>query len=850
MMRQYLKIKSDYPDTLVLYRMGDFYELFYADAKKAAKLLDITLTSRGKSAGEPIPMAGVPAHSVEQYLARLVRHKEPVAICEQIGDPATSKGPVERKVVRVVTPGTLTEESLLSDREENLVVAVYSEGPRSGLAVLEISTGRFTALECDGANQLATEIDRIQPAELIWPDSLPPEQRLSFDRIHTEYIASWHFSPDRAEELLNRTFGTTSLTAFGCDEAPLATCAAGALLRYVSDIHGTELRHVDEIRIEHGENLLRLDAVTRRNLEIERCLNENQGMPLVELFDCCDTAMGARLLRRWFRGPVRDQAELRSRNLAVESLIEFDIPGSVQPVLKEIGDLERILSRVALHSARPRDLTRMRSSLAAIPSLQSILKTCPDPRITVLRNAIQDCPEVFELLTTAILDEPATLIRDGGVLRDDYDVELGELRALRHDSGEFLVALEQRERTRTGLKNLKVQYNRVHGYYIELPRSQSEQAPEDYRRRQTLKNAERFITPELKEYEDKVLSATEKALAREKLLYEQLFDLIDPFLQTLTLTARGLAELDVLSCFAKCARNFNLSKPEFIAEAKLEIDKGRHPVVAASSQQTFIPNDLHLGTTDRMRVITGPNMGGKSTYMRQTALIVLIAHTGCFVPAEATRIGPVDQIFTRIGASDDLASGRSTFMVEMTEMAFILRNATSSSLVLVDEIGRGTSTFDGLSLAWSCARYLAERTHALTLFSTHYFELTLLADQLTGAANVHLDAVEHGENIVFLYSVLPGPASQSYGIQVARLAGIPSEVLSNARKKLAELESNEADHGISRQPNQLSLFSTPDPHTDLIRKVEDTEPDKLTPRQALEILYELKDLLNHGTNSR
>ncbi len=844
MMRQYLDIKSAYPDTLVFYRMGDFYELFYEDAARASRLLDITLTSRGKSNGAEIPMAGVPHHSVEQYLARLVALKESVAICEQIGDPATSKGPVERKVVRVITPGTLTEESLLRDREENLICALFPEQERFGVAVLETSSGRFSGLEVEGMPRLLAELERIRPAELVAPESVALDE-LPTDGPHLAQLPDWHFDADRCHKQLTESFGTASLTAFGCDDAPLATRAAGALLRHVADIHGGSLGHVSGIRMERPDDLLRMDAVTRRNLEIDRCINEGQGTPLVELFDHCRTPMGSRLMRRWFRGPIRNHQELRRRNDAVEWLRDHAVEPLAAP-LKRIGDLERILSRVALRSARPRDLQRLGASIGEFPEVAATLETIGIPALLgELAEAVRPLPELADTLARAIDDEPASIIRDGGVIRDGYDTELDELRNLERNAGEFLVEYEQREKARTGLKNLKVQYNRVHGYYIELPRSAAEQAPDDYRRRQTLKNAERYITPELKEFEDRALSARDKALAREKLLFDGLFDLLAPHLLVLTGAARALAEIDVLRGFAAAAQELDLSRPQFTGDPTLDIGGGRHPVVAAANPGSFIANDLRLDDGCRMLVITGPNMGGKSTYMRQAALVVLIAHTGCLVPADSASIGPVDQVFTRIGASDDLASGRSTFMVEMTEMAYILRNATPQSLVLVDEIGRGTSTFDGLSLAWACARELS-RIGSFSLFSTHYFELTLLAEGLPGVANVHLDAVEHGHDIVFLYAVKPGPASQSYGIQVARLAGVPPRVLDDARDKLAELEWSESRREQQGQPDQLSLFPAPAPRPEpapdpLRERLAEIDPDGLSPREALDLLYRLKE---------
>lgn len=843
MMRQYLDIKADFPDTLLFYRMGDFYELFYDDAARAAELLDITLTSRGKSGGAPIPMAGVPVHSVDQYLARLVKLREPVAICEQIGDPATSKGPVERKVVRVVTPGTLTEESLLDEGEENLVCALCREGDTYALASLEISSGRFTATQLAGSRALAGELERLRPAEIVQPEGFDDAVTATVvPGAHRTALPAWQFSDDRARAVLQAAFKTASLAAFGCDDAPVATRAAGAVLRYVTDIHGRKPTHVSALQIERSDDWLRMDAVTRRNLEVEHPLNADQGTSLVALYDRCRTAMGTRLLRRWFRGPLRDHEALGRRHEAVEALVDAADADVLREGLRRVGDMERILSRIALRSARPRDLTRLGEALRAVPGIIDAVVARDVELLRGLGGELDPFTDVADLIERAIADEPAAIIRDGGVIRDGYDHTLDELRGLRRNAGEFLVKLEAAERERTGLKNLKVHFNRVHGYYIELPRSRADDVPDDYRRRQTLKNAERFITPELKTFEDQILGANEKALAREKALYEQLLDEIAPHLDGLTRTARALSEIDVLAGFAAAADEFALCRPTFSEESVVEIRAGRHPVVSATGAGRFIANDLVLDSETRMLLVTGPNMGGKSTYMRQAALIVMLAHTGSFVPANSARIGPVDQIFTRIGASDDLASGRSTFMVEMTEMAYILRNATARSLVLVDEIGRGTSTFDGLSLAWACAVDLARRVRAFTLFSTHYFELTQLADELPGASNVHLDAVEHQDDVVFMYAVKPGPASQSYGIQVARLAGVPPAVLDTARGKLEALEwsesrRNAADGQLSLFPAESAREQAPDP---LDERLAGIEPDELTPREALALLYELK----------
>ncbi len=848
MMRQYLSIKSEYPDVLLFYRMGDFYELFFDDAERASKLLDITLTARGQSAGQPIPMAGVPAHSVDQYLSRLVRQQLSVAICEQTGDTNTSKGPVERKVVRVITPGTLTEEDLLLDRKENLLCAVFPAGTQFGLAALELSSGRFSGRELGNKEALLIELERLQPAEL-----LAPEQSERFAELqgsatqNMQPTPDWYFELPRAQETLRAELNTANLTAFGCDSFPLATSAAGALLQYVKDVHKAVMPHVREIVFEQTDDQLIIDAVSRSNLEIEKNLSGGSDNTLVELFDHCTTPMGGRLLRRWFHGPLRDHRQLKLRHQAVETIIEKNTYPELQKALKRVGDMERILARVALQTARPRDLVRLRMALETVPSLSTTLTDLDSPHIRDLARRIRPFPDMLDLLCRAIVDEPPATIRDGGMIRHSYDAELDELTGLRDTSNDYLLELETRERQRTGIKNIKVQYNRVHGYYIEIPRGQAERAPNDYLRRQTLKNAERFITEELKTFEDKILSAREKALAREKWLYTKLLEQLLPHLPELQACAFALAEFDVLSNFAERAIALNLSKPEFSDDSCMQIKKGRHPVVESGLQRDFIGNDLSLDDKTRMLVITGPNMGGKSTYMRQVALIVLLAHTGCFVPADRALIGPVDRIFTRIGAADDLSGGRSTFMVEMTEMAHIIRNASASSLVLVDEIGRGTSTFDGLSLAWACARDLANRIQAFTLFSTHYFELTGLAEQLPATRNVHLDAVEHGADIVFLYSVKDGPASQSYGLQVARLAGVPGEVIDVAKQKLASLETGYVESNGTGQPKQqLALFDGDHRERLTLDKLKIQHPDDMSPKQALEFLYELNHLLSDG----
>ncbi|WP_294947376.1 DNA mismatch repair protein MutS [Sulfurivirga sp.] len=837
MMQQYLRIKAEYPDHLLFYRMGDFYELFYEDAERAAALLDITLTKRGKSAGEPIPMAGVPYHSVESYLARLVQAGESVAICEQVGDPNTSKGPVERKVVRIVTPGTLTEDDLLDARRDNLLAAVLPFKKGFGLAWLEVSSGRFEGCECDDETALRAELARLSPAEILLPEgsalNLPVEAAVT-------PLADWHFEPDTGARKVRDQFDTEDLRAFGLDGAPALLGAAGALLHYAQSMLRHDLKHLTGFRRVHLGDTLILDAVSRRNLEIVENLRGGEEHTLASILDTCRTPMGSRLLRRWLTQPLRDRATLSARHDVIEQLLDGWHEDTLRELLKPVGDVERILSRVALYSARPRDLVQLGTALGQLPALQEALTGAG---LTQQAEALAPQPELHDLLTRALVDNPPMTIRDGGVIAPGFDAELDELRALRDEAGDFLAALEARERERTGIPTLKVGYNRVHGYYIEVTRTHADAVPADYVRRQTLKNTERYITPELKEFEDRILSAGEKALAREKWLYQQLLERLNEHLAPLQRAAAALAELDVLAALAERARSLNLTRPALTDERGIHIEQGRHLTVEALSDEPFIANDTVL-VEQPMQIITGPNMGGKSTYMRQTALIVLMAHAGCFVPAEKAVIGPVDRIFTRIGASDDLTSGRSTFMVEMSETANILHHATADSLVLLDEIGRGTSTFDGLALAWAVAEHMARKVGAYTLFATHYFELTQLAEQLDGVANVHLDAVEHGDRIVFLHQVRPGPASQSYGLQVAALAGVPRAVIARARKKLAELER----HSLNAQPAQpqLDLFvETPQPDP-ILEFIDTLEPDAMTPREALQTLYELKEMRDHG----
>lgn len=840
MMRQYLAIKAEYPDMLVFYRMGDFYELFYDDAKRAASLLDITLTSRGKSAGNPIPMAGVPYHAVEGYLAKLVRKGESVAICEQVGDPATSKGPVERKVTRIVTPGTLTDEALLREARDNLVAAVYADGDAIGVAWLDLAGGRFRLTEVPDREALQDEVERLRPAELVVDEDADLGDAFA-ERIRVTRRPPWHFEFDSANRLLCAQFGTRDLSGFGCDGFPRGIAAAGALMQYVSDTQKSALPHLQSIALERREDALIMDGPTRRNLELERSLSGHDEHTLAGVMDRCRSPMGSRLLRRWIQRPLRDADVLRSRYQAIEILIADFAIETLQEQVDGIGDVERILSRVALRSARPRDLRQLAEALSRLPDLRNLLSGFDSPLLATLHSSIDEHRRQHALLQKALVDNPPMLVRDGGVIADGYDDELDELRAIAANADQYLVDLEAREKERTGIATLKLGYNRVHGYYIEISKGQAEKAPVDYVRRQTLKAAERYITPELKAFEDKVLGARERALAREKHLYEGLIDTLHEVLGELQLTAASLAELDVLGCLAERAVALNLCQPQIADRPCIEIEGGRHLVVEQVIDAPFVANDLHLDATRRLLVVTGPNMGGKSTYMRQAALIAILAHIGSYVPADRLRIGPIDRIFTRIGASDDLAGGRSTFMVEMTETATILHNATEQSLVLMDEIGRGTSTFDGLSLAWAAAHYMGETAHAFTLFATHYFELTALAQELPACENVHLDATEHKGELVFLHAVKPGPANQSYGLQVAALAGVPKAVIRRARSYLKSLESMQAVQRDGPQA-QLPLAAEPEQEDKLRDAVEQLDPDSMSPREALEALYKLREL--------
>lgn len=845
MMQQYLRIKSQHPDQLVFYRMGDFYELFYDDAKKAAQLLDISLTARGKSAGEPIPMAGIPYHAAEGYVAKIVRAGESVVICEQVGDPATSKGPVERAVARIVTPGTVSDEALLDEQSDNLLVAVHQLQDTYGLAIVDISSGRFSLLEVEGEEPLLSEIERLRPSEILFSEDGSLGLLLS-DKRGLRPQAPWHFEEETALRLLCKQFNVQDLGGFGCDHLEIAICAAGCLLQYAKETQRTELPHIRRIQVETRSDSVVLDAATRKNLELDINLGGGKDNTLASVLDRCKTPMGSRLLRRWLNRPLRNRSVLLARQDVIRWQREQYRFETLQGLLRHIGDLERILARIALRSARPRDLERLKNSLAILPELQIALSSTDSVRSQELAALISEFPQLAELLQRAVIENPPVVVRDGGVIAEGYDEELDELRGLSENAGNYLMDLETRERERTGIATLKVGYNRVHGYYIEIGRANSDQAPAEYIRRQTLKNAERFITPELKEFEDKALSAKSRALAREKALYENLVEKIAEQLPALQDSAAALSELDVLSNLTERADTLNYCAPVLTEDAQLQIQGGRHPVVESVLDEPFVSNKLELDQSRHMLIITGPNMGGKSTYMRQAALITLLAHIGSYVPADSATIGIVDRIFTRMGSSDDLAGGRSTFMVEMTETANILHNATERSLVLMDEVGRGTSTFDGLSLAWSCAEYLAQQVKAFTLFATHYFELTTLPDQLPGVHNVHLTAVEHNDHIVFMHEVQEGPASQSYGLQVAQLAGVPQHVIQYAREKLGHLEQD-----ASGNPQTMSVTTPPPPppmQNDMfnsaphpvVTELESVSPDDLTPRQALELLYQLK----------
>ncbi len=857
MMQQYLRIKAEHPQALLFYRMGDFYELFFDDARKAARLLDITLTYRGKTAGTPIPMAGVPFHAVEGYLAKLVNLGEAVVIVEQVGDPATSKGPVERQVARILTPGTVTDEALLDAKQEVLLLSLHVYQQTLGLAVLDISSGRFSVLSCELTREaLAAEIARLNPAELLIADDSPILEWL--DNRPITKRQPWEFVLETANHVLCQQFQVKDLQGFGCQDLPAAVIAAGALLQYARDTQRSALPHLQGLRVEQASDFIYLDAATRRNLELTQTLAGEFQYSLAWVLDTCQTPMGSRLLRRWLHQPLRHKATLWARQQAITELSEDYRYEALQSHLQAIGDCERILARVALKTARPRDLSRLREVFAELPDLQQAMAILQTPKLRALAEHISEFPVLHDVLVRAIIDNPPVVIREGGVLAEGFDAELDELRAISTNAGDYLLQLEMKEREATGIANLKIGYNRVSGYYIELSRAQADNAPAHFIRRQTLKNAERFITPELKVFEDKALSASSRALAREKFLYEQLLQDLLQHLAPLQQMSLALAELDVLVALTDRAHHLNWVQPALVDDITIDIQQGRHPVVEQVLNAAFTPNDTLLNLQQRMLIITGPNMGGKSTFMRQTALIVLLAHIGSFVPAQAATIGNIDRIFTRIGSADDLAGGRSTFMVEMTETANILQNATAHSLVLMDEVGRGTSTFDGLALAWAAAVHLAQQIKALTLFATHYFELTSLPEHYVGVKNVHVAASDYGDHLVFLHRMSEGAASKSFGLQVAKLAGVPMVVIHAAQHKLHELEHSPTAKKAKNKPAplQAGLFSEPEVIERVVERVVETprvsvveqalqaiNVDNLTPRAALQQLYDLQALL-------
>jgi DNA mismatch repair protein MutS len=865
MMQQYLRIKADYPSMLVFYRMGDFYELFFDDAEKASRVLGITLTARGSQNGVPIKMAGVPFHSLDGYLAKLVKVGESCAIAEQIGDPALAKGPVERKVVRVVTPGTLTDSDLLPEKSERALLAMTMINNRKhvtcGLAWLSLASGALRLMEFSGDQRhvnmrLQQELERIAPAEILRGDDADMFEEITF--CHVNNVPAWHFDVVHGHKSLLDQLAVATLTGFGAEGMGAAFGAAGALLRYAQSTQGRGLQHVKSLSCETENEYIGLDAATRRNLELTETIRGQESPTLFSLLDHCRTAMGSRLLRHWLHHAKRDQSVARARHDAIAALMQHDTTGSLSYHLAQVPDIERITTRVALLSARPRDLSALRDGLQQLPKLQHAMLRAlshdnAEGLLAKLNFGLNLPQECVDLLVRAIMEEPATMVRDGGVIARGYDAELDELRGLSENAGQFLVDLETRERERTGIANLRVEYNRVHGFYIEVTNGQADKVPEDYRRRQTLKNCERYITPELKAFEDKALSAQDRALAREKMLYDELLAALAPFIGPLQSIAQALSQVDTLCALAEHALRNNWCAPDLVAEPCINIVEGRHPVVENQIER-FIANDCKFTSERRLLLITGPNMGGKSTFMRQVALITLLAYVGSYVPAASATIGPIDRVFTRIGATDDLAGGRSTFMVEMTEAASILNGATEHSLVLMDEIGRGTSTFDGLALAWAIARHLIESSRSFTLFATHYFELTQLPEAHPTAANVHLSAVEHKDSIVFLHAVQNGPASQSYGLQVAQLAGVPQPVIKAARKHLARLEAQALD-----ATPQLDLFAAPvadanddeapaaapaaDPRAEeLLAVLDGIDPDAMTPREALDRLYQLKRL--------
>jgi DNA mismatch repair protein MutS len=836
MMQQYLSIKAEHTDKLLFYRMGDFYELFMEDAERAARLLDLTLTARGSSNGQRIPMAGVPVHAAENYLGRLVKSGESVAVCEQVSDPATSKGLVKREVVRIVTPGTITDDNLLDHKRDNHICAISQLTTRIGLASIELGSGDFLLQAFSSDNELLAEIERIKPAEII----LQEQSAIDLPGHLTQSQPEWLFEFESAKRLLTEQFGTKDLSGFGCDEIPSAVCAAGALLQYVKDTQRTSLPHLSGLRVQQQQEYIVVDASSRKNLEIDQSIDGDKSKCLTGVLDHTQTAMGARCLRRWIGQPTLNLETLQYRYQAIDDFVCNKIHPELQTQLQLIADIERIRARVAIQTARPRDLSALRDSIQQIPQIKHSCASLKSDRIKLLTRDLDYPQDLLDLLTSAVKDEPSALIKDGGVIAEGYDSELDELRTLHTHADEYLLDLEQREQQQTGIATLKVAYNRVHGYYIEITKAQAINIPDRYTRRQTLKNVERYITTELKEFEDKVLSARERALKREKYLYEQLLVSLLDYLTPLQLIANAIAELDVLACFADVAIEYDYVQPTLQHSIGIHIEKGRHPVIERIQPTPFVANDVNLNPEERLLMITGPNMGGKSTYMRQIALITIMAFAGCYVPAASARLGPIDRIFTRVGAADDLSTGRSTFMVEMTEAANILNNATENSLVLMDEIGRGTSTFDGLSLAWACAEHLLNKNRSLTTFATHYFELTALAAEIEGAVNVHIDAIEHDDEIIFLHNVKYGPANQSYGLQVAQLAGVPRSVINAAKQRLKLLEQQ--SHKENAIQTEMPLVIDEPGISPVIEMLKELNPDELSPKQALELIYQLKKM--------
>ena len=839
MMQQYLRFKTDYPDMLLFYRMGDFFELFFEDAKHAAKLLDLTLTSRNKNAADEIPMAGVPVHSVENYLIKLLRHGESVVICDQTGDPTSSKGLVERKITRIITPGTITENALLEHSRENYLLAVCKAGQSAGLAYLDLSSGRFILQTCQSLQELSNEVERIQPAEIL----VPEDATITFKKTSVvRRLPAWHFESESATTALCKQFSTRNLSGYGCDEHPLAIASAGAVLQYVKDTQKSALPHIDGLKVHKNDEHILVDSISRNNLEIERSTRGQKTNSLIGVLDKTASTMGARQLRLWLNQPIRIQSTLLKRHAAIKQLIELDELAALHSLLSQGNDIERIRSRIALQTAQPRDLDALRETLNIIPSVRQAL-------IPYNEELLQECSDMFDqhevlasTLAHALKDQLPAIIRDGGVIKSGFNEELDRLRSLSDCANQYLVEMEQQEKATTQIPSLKVAYNRVHGYYIEISRNHVHLVPEYYIRRQTLKNTERYTTQELKRFEDEVLSAKERALRCEKHLYEKLLADLIKELGTIQRCAHGLAQLDALVTLAERAKTLNYVQPEFTTESSIHIKQGRHPVIEQVQNESFTANDTVLDPQHKVLLITGPNMGGKSTYMRQVALITWLAYTGSFVPAAAATVGPVDAIYTRIGASDDLSSGHSTFMVEMTESANILNNATCDSLVLMDEIGRGTSTYDGLSLAWSCAEHLSTVNKCYTLFSTHYFELTQLPEFHDNIHNVHIDAVEHEDKIIFLHALKDGPANQSYGVQVARLAGIPKSVIANAKLRLKQLELSNYQKDNQDCDLQLGLPLEEHQNPPVLEYLMGIDPDDLSPKDALEILYKLKEL--------